>query len=195
MCGRYALEADIDVLIERYKAIIQETNFNSKDEIFPTDTVPIVKYVDENIHIQDMKWGFSPSFAKTPLINARSETVDIKPTFRDSFLNRRCIIPASSFFEWEKFDGKKIKRKISISEERIFSLAGIYNVFHDKDGKAYEAFTILTTAANDSMKHIHERMPVIIPRDKEYIWLNGNNRDIVTLREMFLPWKTNIIFE
>ncbi|WFA09153.1 SOS response-associated peptidase [Tissierella sp. Yu-01] len=195
MCGRYSLEADIDELIQRYKAIILETNFNSKSEIFPTDVVPIVKHVDGNIQIQDMKWGFMPSFAKTSLINARSETVDIKPTFKDSFINRRCIIPATSFFEWEKLEGKKIKRRINIDEEKIFSIAGLYNTFIDNEGKKYEAFTILTTSANESMKHIHDRMPVIIPRDKEYIWLNKSNRDISSLKDLIFPWKTNIIYE
>lgn len=194
MCGRYALEADIDILIERYKAIIMDLNFNPKTEIFPTNTVPIVRQA-EQLQIVDMKWGFMPSYAKSPLINARSETVDIKPTFKDSFINRRCIIPATSFFEWEKVEDKKIKRKINIIEENIFSMAGLYNYFFDKDGNKYEAFTILTTAANNSMKHIHDRMPVIIPRDHEYIWLNPENKNILSLTELLNPWKTNIIFE
>lgn len=194
MCGRYALEADIDILIERYKAIIMDSNFNPKTEIFPTNTVPIVRQA-EQLQIVDMKWGFMPSYAKSPLINARSETVDIKPTFKDSFINRRCIIPATSFFEWEKVEDKKIKRKINIIEENIFSMAGLYNYFFDKDGNKYEAFTILTTAANNSMKHIHDRMPVIIPRDHEYIWLNPENKNILSLTELLNPWKTNIIFE
>lgn len=194
MCGRYALEADIDILIERYKAIIMDSNFNPKTEIFPTNTVPIVRQA-EQLQIVDMKWGFMPSYAKSPLINARSETVDIKPTFKDSFINRRCIIPATSFFEWEKVEDKKIKRKINIIEENIFSMAGLYNYFFDKDGNKYEAFTILTTAANNSMKHIHDRMPVIIPRDHEYIWLNHENKNILSLTELLNPWKTNIIFE
>lgn len=194
MCGRYALEADIDLLIERYKAIIMETNFNPKPEVFPTNTVPVVRILDD-LQIDQLKWGFMPSYAKSPLINARSETVDIKPTFKDSFINRRCIIPATSFFEWEKVEDKKIKRKINIIEENIFSMAGLYNYFFDKDGNKYEAFTILTTAANNSMKHIHDRMPVIIPRDHEYIWLNPENKNILSLTELLNPWKTNIIFE
>ena len=193
MCGRYALDADIDFLIERYKAIIMDTNFNPKPEVFPTNTVPVVRMLD-NLQIDQLKWGFMPSYAKSPLINARAETVDVKPTFKDSFLNRRCIIPATSFFEWEKVDDKKIKRRINISEENVFSIAGLYNFFFDKDGNKYEAFTILTTAANDSMKHIHDRMPVIIPREHEYIWLNRNNKNIEVLRELLIPWKSNVIY-
>lgn len=194
MCGRYSLEADIDFLIERYKAIIINTNFYPKTEIFPTDTVPVVRSLD-NIQIDQLKWGFMPSYTKNPLINARAETVDVKPSFKDSFLNRRCIIPATSFFEWERLDDKKIKRRININEEYVFSIAGLYNSFLDKDGNKYESFTILTTVANDSMKHIHDRMPVIIPRENEYIWLNRNNKNIEVLRELLVPWRTDIIYK
>lgn len=192
MCGRYSLEADIDILIERYKAIIGEKSFGGKPEVFPTDTIPIVRQVD-NREIVQLKWGFMPSFAKRPLINARAETIDIKPTFKDSFINRRCIIPATSFFEWELVDGKKIKRAILISEEQIFSIAGLYNTFYGKDGGKYEAFTILTTSANTSMKHIHERMPVIIPKPLEEFWLDKTNRNVMGLKEIILPWKTDMI--
>lgn len=194
MCGRYSLEADIDQLIERYKAILLESNFNTKTEIFPTNTVPVIRHVDK-LQIDNLKWGFMPSYAKSPMINARSETVDVKPTFKDSFFNRRCIIPATSFFEWEKLEDKKVKRKIKIREEEIFSIAGLYNTFFDKEGKKYEAFTILTTEANESMKHIHDRMPVIIPRKNEDIWLDKENRNIAILRELLVPWKTNILYE
>lgn len=194
MCGRYALEADIDLLIERYKAIILESNFNAKSEIFPTNTVPIVRQ-RENLNIDYLKWGFMPSYAKSPLINARAETVDVKPTFKESFLNRRCIIPATSFFEWEKVEDKKVKRRIRIREEEIFSIAGLYNSFFDKEGKKYEAFTILTTEANESMVHIHDRMPVIIPRKDEMIWLDKENRNIAVLRDLLAPWKSSVLFE
>ena len=98
MCGRYALDADIDMLIERYKAIIVDTNFNRRSEIFPTDTVPVVRHMND-AQIDYLKWGFTPSYAKGPLINARAETIDVKLSFKDSFINRRCLIPATSFFE------------------------------------------------------------------------------------------------
>lgn len=192
MCGRYSLEADIDILIERHKAMIGDTNFNGRTEIFPTDTVPIIRQGD-NREIVQLKWGFMPSYAKRPLINARAETIDIKPTFKDSFINRRCIIPATSFFEWELIDGKKIRRNISIREEQIFSIAGLYNTFYGKDGIKFEAFTILTTSANDSMKHIHERMPVIIPKSLEEFWLDRTNRNVMGLKEIVVPWNSDMI--
>ncbi|NLC04410.1 MAG: SOS response-associated peptidase [Tissierellia bacterium] len=192
MCGRYALDADIDVLIAHYKAILGEREFEGSEEIFPTNTVPIIREI-ENRKIDFLKWGFMPSFTKKPLINARGETVDIKPTFKNSFIQKRCIIPATSFFEWEKVGDKKIRRRISI-KEHLFSMAGLYNSFYD-DGKQYEAFTILTINANEQMQHIHERMPVILKKDNEDIWLNNENKDIQELKSLIVPWEGKLIIE
>ena len=192
MCGRYALDADIDVLIAHYKAILGEREFEGSEEIFPTNTVPIIREI-ENRKIDFLKWGFMPSFTKKPLINARGETVDIKPTFKNSFIQKRCIIPATSFFEWEKVGDKKVRRRISI-EENLFSMAGLYNSFYD-DGKQYEAFTILTINANEQMQHIHERMPVILKKDNEDIWLNNENKDIQELKSLIVPWEGKLIIE
>ena len=192
MCGRYALDADIDVLIAHYKAMLGEREFEGSEEIFPTNTVPIIREI-ANRKIDFLKWGFMPSFTKKPLINARGETVDIKPTFKNSFIQKRCIIPATSFFEWEKVGDKKVRRRISI-EENLFSMAGLYNSFYD-DGKQYEAFTILTINANEQMQHIHERMPVIIKKDSEDIWLNSENKNIQELKTLIVPWKGKLIIE
>lgn len=192
MCGRYALDADIDLLIAHYKAIIGDKEFAGSEEIFPTNTVPIIRQKEDR-RIDFLKWGFNPSFTKKPLINARGETVDIKPTFKSSFINKRCIIPATSFFEWEKVGDKKVKRSISL-EEKIFSMAGLYSTFYD-DGKEYEAFTILTINANEQMKHIHERMPVILTRGNESIWLDNNNKNILGLKDLIVPWQGKLIIK
>lgn len=193
MCGRYALDADIDVLINQYKAIIGNSKFEGSSEIFPTNTVPIIREL-ENRQLDLLKWGFMPPFTKKPLINARAETIDIKPTFKNSFINKRCIIPATSFFEWEKVQDKKIKRRISINR-RLFSIAGIYNTFYDNEGKEYEAFTILTIDANQEMKHIHERMPVILSDEDAERWLDNDNKNILELKSLLIPWKGSLIIE
>ncbi len=193
MCGRYALDADIDVLIAHYKAIIGEKEFEGNEEIFPTNTVPIIREID-NRQIDFLKWGFMPSFTKKPLINARGETVDIKPTFKNSFIHKRCIIPTTSFFEWEKVGDKKIRRRISI-EEDLFSMAGLYSNFYDNEGKKYEAFTILTINANEQMKHIHERMPVILKKEDEDIWLDSKNKNVLGLKDLIVTWEGKLIIE
>ncbi|HEY8363396.1 MAG TPA: SOS response-associated peptidase [Tissierellaceae bacterium] len=190
MCGRFSLDASIDVIIERYKAK-NTVEFLPKEEIFPTNVAPVV-INNGNNEIRMMKWGFVFDFTKNPLINARAESVDIKHSFKYSFLNKRCIIPVTGFYEWENVDGKKIKRKIFIQED-IFSLAGLYNTFRDKDGNPYEAFTIITTEANEDMKKIHQRMPVILPKDVEGLWLDTSFRDIKTLKTLLKPYNGKII--
>lgn len=190
MCGRFSLDASIDVLIERYKAR-STVEFEAQEEVFPTNSIPIV-INNGNNEIRMMKWGFIFEFTKRPIINARAETVDIKQSFRYPFFNKRCIIPVTSFFECENVDGKKIKRKIS-TEEDIFSLAGLYNTFQAKDGKVYEAFTIITTEANEYMKNIHHRMPVILPREVEELWLDKNFKDLKTLKSILKPYKGKVI--
>lgn len=193
MCGRYALDADIDMLIERYRAIIGGAHFERKEEIFPTDKAPVIRQMENDKYINCLKWGFTPGYSNTPLINARAETVEVKSTFRDSFINRRCLIPTTNFFEWENIDGKKVKRNIFISEDEIFSFAGLYNTFLDKEGNRFEAFTIITTSSNRSMRYIHDRMPAIIPREFEATWLNSQNRNLMELKKILLPWKSDMI--
>lgn len=190
MCGRFSLDASIDVLIERYKAR-NSVEFEAQKEVFPTNSVPVVISKGHN-ELKIMKWGFSFEFSKSPIINARAETVDIKQSFKYPLLKKRCIIPVTSFFEWENLDGKKVKRKIYIHED-IFSLAGLYNVFLDKEGKAYEAFTIITTEANEDMRKIHDRMPVILDKEVENIWLDSQLKDIYTLKSLLKPYKGKVI--
>lgn len=194
MCGRFSLDMDIDSLLNRYKAIKGIDTFNPKDEIFPTDLSPII-INRKNKELRMVKWGFMPSFTKKPIINARSETVDIKPTFQYPFYNRRCLIPATSFFEWEKVGEDKIKRKISLKGEDIFSIAGLYDIFTDDNGVRYHAFTILTTEANIEMKSIHHRMPVILPRDKEELWLDKNIKNPIILKELLKPFDHSLLIE
>jgi len=194
VCGRYALDADIDLLIERYKAIIAEKEITTKSEIFPTDFQPIITERDGR-SIELAKWGFMPHYAKRPLINARGETVHEKPTFRKSFLKGRCLVPATAFFEWEEKDNKKIKRKISVEDVTIFSMAGLYEDFISKEGNRFRAYTILTTDANTQMALIHDRMPVILSPEDEDKWLDPGQTDIGKLRKLIIPSPLHLIIE
>ena len=194
MCGRFSLDVDIDYLVNRYNAIKKIESFDSKYEIFPTDLSPVIINKEYN-RLGVLRWGFMPNFAKRPLINARSETVDTKPTFQFSFFNSRCLVPATSFFEWEKVGKEKIKRKISVKDNNIFSMAGLYHIFTDNKGDKYYAFTIITTEANDEMKSIHHRMPVILPRDKEELWINMSIKNPLILKELLKPYEQSLLIE
>ncbi|MTI65920.1 MAG: SOS response-associated peptidase [Firmicutes bacterium] len=170
MCGRYSLNYGVENLIKRYRIRKIDFDFTVTKEIFPSNKVPII-INREKREIRKMKWGFSPSFTKRLIINARAETVNEKRLFKNSFYKSRCLIPASSFFEWEKVNGNSYKYEIKIKNKNIFSMAGIYDFYKDKNGDEIEAFTILTTKANNKMKKIHKRMPVILNESDEKIWL------------------------
>lgn len=176
MCGRYLLYSDIEELLERYRILNGWTDVNWGGEIFPTQTVPVVINRGSR-ELVPLKWGFTPSYVKSPVINARSETAVSKPMFRNSLAAKRCIIPANAFFEWKKDGQKKIKHKIYVKQLSIFSMAGIYDEFPDKEGKLVTAFSILTTAANPLVAQVHDRMPVILTPEAEDMWLDPDITD------------------
>ena len=133
--------------------------------------------------IESMAWGIMPSWAKESgkaLINARSETLAEKPTFRDAFKNRRCLVPASGYYEWKREDGNKIPYYFYRTDEPLFAFAGLYS----EDGK----YVIVTTAASQVISHIHDRMPVILSTDGEKHWLDNENKDPQGLQELLVPF-------
>lgn len=169
MCGRYSFEASKKELFERYRLEDSGYELEEREEIFPTNVSPVIL---PNAKLAFLTWGFMPSFSKRPLINARAETVLEKPTFRKAFKTNRCLVPATSFFEWKTVDGKKEKRRISVKNQPIFSIAGICDFFIDKNGQEKLMYSILTTDANEQMKEIHDRMPVILRPEDEAAYLN-----------------------
>lgn len=171
MCGRYVLNTSKEKLQKRYQAEMRMDQVEEREEIFPTD-INLVLLPNQLLY--PVKWGFTPSFAKQPIINARSETVLEKPTFKEPFESKRCIVPATAFFEWEKQEGteQKDRRKISIKGQVIFSIAGICERYLNEEGKNMLTYTILTTEANEQMKGIHHRMPVLLHPEDEQTYLN-----------------------
>ena len=189
MCGRFFLDVDFDEVLKHYFGIIGDYPVMDYEprEIFPSNDIPVIhrgKEVDRTIHL--MKWGFAPSFMNKILINARSETIAEKMLFKEAFYRRRCLIPASGYFEWEKVLGDndkitKVKRSISVPEKKIISMAGIYDRFKDKEGKNFWAVSILTKASNDQVKSVHDRMPVILDKEMEKAWIAQYEEDYTPL--------------
>lgn len=194
MCGRFNLY-EIHKLFERYSITHPVFRLERHANIAPGMSVPVVLTNE----IVPMRWGLIPSWAKDPaigyrMINARAETVMEKPSFRRSFLTRRCIIPANSFFEWKKLsDGTKHPYSISVRNEDVFSLAGLYDVWHDAEGKELKTFTILTCSPNDVVAPIHDRMPVILRRIDEGVWLNPRLQQPQPLRAMLRPFPGHLM--
>ncbi len=148
------------------------------DSRAPSQLVPAVRATDEGCELVLLKWGLIPSWSKDAkigqkLANARSETVAEKPSFRSAFKHRRCLIPASGFYEWQKRGtGRKQPFFISLRDGEPFSFAGLWECWHSSEGEVVESCTILTTTANEVMQPIHERMPVILGPSAEEQWLD-----------------------
>ncbi|MDD4752591.1 MAG: SOS response-associated peptidase [Desulfitobacteriaceae bacterium] len=186
MCGRYAIfneENNIEIRkiineIDEKFAGTPEGEEMRTGEIFPTNIAPVLlspKERERGIQAALLKWGYPRWNSPGVIINARVETAGSKKIFRDSLAARRCVIPASGFFEWKKGDSLKKKEKylFRLSDTSIMYMAGLYQSFQDaKTGGRYTAFVILTTAANETVSPIHDRMPVILPPGELHIWLN-----------------------
>jgi putative SOS response-associated peptidase YedK len=138
------------------------------------------------------RWGLVPSWAKDPaignrMINARSETIAEKPSYRSAFRRRRCLVPVDGFYEWRK-DGKlKVPFFIHEQSGKPFGLAGLWESWSDPEGNSLLTFTILTTGANERLKALHDRMPVIIPPAARKLWLDVSTEDTKPLFELLRP--------
>lgn len=191
MCGRYALEATKRELWERYLLGEMKEDVEERAEIFPTNYTPLIMPGNELVH---HKWGFVEPFAKRPLINARAETILEKPTFSQPFRTARCLVPATAFFEWEKVGDEKLKRKIAVADIPIFSMAGILKTYQDENGNPFTVFSIITTAANDQMRAIHDRMPVILEPEDEAFYLD-QKADPKLVWKLLKPTEQRLLIE
>lgn len=175
MCGRYLLDTEIREIIKTYKILRAKVGEYKAGEIFPSTNAPII-FDDGQRTIAHAKWGFPFSFKKGIVINARSETIMNKPMFKDSFYTARCIIPANSYYEWkEESKGKKVKYEIGLKDKNLISLGGIFKLSMDNSHSIQQlTFVIITTEAEEGVKDIHWRMPLIIKDNDIDAWLDRN---------------------
>lgn len=183
MCGRYALiNADSKKIKERFGLTKIPKTLKPNYNITPQQNVcAILNETPKELSL--VHWGLIPSWAKEinkkySMINARAETITEKPAYREIIKRRRCLVIADSFYEWKKIDGAKHPHRIMMKDEDLFSFAGVWD-YWEKDGKVINSCSIITTAPNRMMKGIHDRMPVILERDKEQDWLKDSSIDRV----------------
>lgn len=193
MCGRFALLTPGHDLLTQFG--VTETAVNAsmiapRYNIAPTQPVVVVRASTSSANGQHelvlVQWGLIPSWAKDPkigsrLINARSETVAEKPSFRAAFKRRRCLVLADGFYEWQKLDGKKQPTFIHMADQSPFALAGLWETWHSPDGGELDTCTILTTTPNEIMEPIHNRMPVILEPEDYDTWLFPGNQPNIAL--------------
>jgi putative SOS response-associated peptidase YedK len=159
--------------------------FRSHFNIAPGSTNPVIT-VHERAEAIMMQWGLVPHWAKDIKathrpINARAESLMEKPMFRELLRNKRCLVPASGFFEWKHEDGRKVPFYIHVKDDPVFGFAGLYDVWHNPAGTTLQTYTIITTSPNELMAPIHNRMPVILKQNDEMRWLS---RDILPADEI-----------
>ena len=187
MCGRYSLEARPDEIAEAFD-LAETFAFEARYNIAPTQSVPVVRVDQESgrRRVVTIRWGLTSHPGNPrPLINARSETVDRKPSFRSAFRSRRCLVPATGFFEWQKLGGAKQPFYIQRADRGLFAFAGIWDEAGLGDGSPIEAFAILTTEPNRIMSPIHDRMPVILASEAWATWLESDTTE--QLSELLVP--------
>lgn len=192
MCGRFSMYYAED-LKDRYDLSDFPLGIKDRYNIAPGQDVIVITRNSPN-KARYMKWGLVPYWAKDPsigfrMINARAETVAEKPSFKRSLLHQRCIVPASGFYEWQKIEDKeKIPYNIKIKNLKLFSMAGLYDVWQHDQGKKLTTFTIITVDANKLLMSIHARMPAILTKENEEIWLDTNIKNENKLTKLLKPY-------
>jgi len=177
MCGRYVLYGPRSRYQEHFQ-VPGWPDYGDHYNISPTSLVPVIRQSPEGLLVADLlKWGLIPHWAKDPSIgtklnNARGETVSEKPSFRDAFKRRRCIVPASGFYEWKAEPGRKQPYYIHLKSDEPLAMAGLWESWRDSSGGIVRTFCIITTAANALMESIHDRMPVILGSEDFSRWLD-----------------------
>lgn len=187
MCGRYTLRANSEKLIRRFGITFGAMDWSPRFNVAPTQVMPIIRAVEGGRELAPARWGLIPSWAKDAaignrMINARSETAAEKPAFRAPLAQRRCLVPADGFYEWQKTSAtRKQPYLITMADGEPFGMAGLWERWRDPDGQDVDSFTILTTAANAAMRPIHERMPVILTPARYASWLDPRKQDVADL--------------
>ena len=197
MCGRYSLIADLGELARQFEFDGDWLTFESACNIAPTQEVLTV-VGGETRRGGFMQWGLIPHWAKNAsigsrMINARAETVAEKPAFRDALRRRRCLVLADGFYEWQRTGGAKRPMRVVMRSGEPFAFAGLWSVWRDPEGKAVPSCTIITTAANDLLRPIHDRMPVVLPKDLEELWLDLSVEDAATLTSIVAPYPADAL--
>jgi putative SOS response-associated peptidase YedK len=180
MCGRFTLEPTAK-FYERFHIENRLDSLTPRYNIAPGQQVPVVISKSPN-RVLMMQWGLIPSWAKDPkisykMINARIETIAEKPSYRNSLKNKRCLIPASGFYEWEKLETGKVPHYIYLKKQPVFGFAGLYDIWKNEIGEDIYSFTIITSPPNKLMEKFHDRMPVILYPEHEDRWLNKEITD------------------
>jgi putative SOS response-associated peptidase YedK len=190
MCSRYFLDADGNVIAYTFTVPLHD-RVKKRYNIAPTQESPVVRIAANGEREMAMlRWGLVPFWAQelsfgTKAINARSETAEEKPAFRNAFRKRRCVVPATGYFEWKGEPGKKQAYAITAPDQPVFGMAGLWETWKSPTGDTVETYAILTTDANAEMAAVHDRMPVILLAADVQSWLTGKPDEVRSLMKPY----------
>jgi len=197
MCGRFTLAISAKALssyvMDKYQIYdMNMDDFKPQFNVAPSSQIISIIHDTKKYRIGTLKWGFVPSFAKDEksfqMINAKAETLFEKSSFKQAALKQRCVVLADSFYEWDKQDKHLPPRRILTTDQKVFAMAGIWNTFEKSNGEKVHTVAIVTTKANQMMQTIHDRMPVILTKKAEEIWLNPHVTDEMQLKNILVPY-------
>lgn len=192
MCGRYTVTVSGRLLAELFE-LDAEPRFAPRYNVAPTQQVPVVRLGSNGgREWVEARWGLVPSWAKDEtigarMVNARGETLAEKPSFRNAVKRRRCLLPADGFYEWRREGGGKQPYLIRFSDGRPFAFAGLWELWKAPGAEPLLSCTIVTTTPNEVVAPLHDRMPVILPRDLHREWLSPTELEATRLRELLVP--------
>lgn len=196
MCGRYSLTSNMDDLQSRFDFEARDLVFRPRYNVAPTQSALTVvkdKQGSGRNRAEFMRWGLIPFWAKDHkigyrMINAVGETAATKPAFRAAFKKRRCLVLADGFYEWKKVADGKVPMYISAKSREPFAMAGLWEIWKDPSGELAHSCTIITTSPNSLMEPIHNRMPVILPKEAEATWIDPELEDPGALNSLLIPY-------
>ncbi|MGI9533395.1 MAG: SOS response-associated peptidase [Thermodesulfobacteriota bacterium] len=183
MCGRFSQAQEIEDLLDEFPFIdkgFEDLILTPRYNIAPTQLGPVIINEDGKNKLKMFKWGLIPFWADSEdiyLINARTETVNEKSSFKGLFKKYRCLVVADGFYEWTKANKHKVPYRITLKDQKLFGFAGLWNKW-DKGSRPIFTFTILTVNSNELVGKIHNRMPLIIDKDNYDIWLNPKKNEM-----------------
>lgn len=192
MCSRYSLTSPPEA-VRAYFGYADTPNFPARYNIAPTQPIGVVARDKEGVRrFRLMRWGLLPAFVKDPkafptLINARSEDVLAKPSFRNAMRWRRCLIPADGFYEWTGPKGKRRPFLLRPRQGQLIAFAGLYERWRDKDGGEIDTVVLLTCPANPTVSPLHDRMPVVLPPEHFEAWLDVKETPADAALGLLLP--------
>ena len=192
MCGRYDCHSEIEVIAKLFDVDDVSSDFTPNYNVAPSQNVPIIVHEGNKNRLILSRWGFLPSWAKETkiaysMINARAETIDSNRSYRDAFLNTRCLVVADGFYEWQRGNKVKIPYYIHLRSGEPMAFCGLFNNWKSPEGEEIRTSTIVTTDANELMAQIHNRMPVILHHADFSQWLNPEVHDRDLLKPLLRP--------